>query len=257
MDLWRRRLRLHANLVFNEYIAHTADLDGLSLLPLFLSCRAGVRAKTSATAASVQSNERQRQEMETAAREHLTLAEQLLHPPAPRLIAIGGLSGSGKSTLARRLAPTIGAAPGAFIVRSDVIRKAMLRVPSTTRLGPEGYTQDVNERVYAAMAEQARAALRAGHSVIADAVHARADDRAAVAAVARKVGVQFTGLWLDGPRDILAKRLGGRVGDASDATADVLDLQLRADLGPVDWHRLDGTGDADSVRQSAEELVGA
>ena len=46
MDLWRRGLRSHANTLFNEYISATGDVDALCLLPLFLSCRAAVRAKT-------------------------------------------------------------------------------------------------------------------------------------------------------------------------------------------------------------------
>jgi hypothetical protein len=59
MDLWRRHLPRHANVVWNSYLAETTDLAGL-LLPLFLSCRAAVRAKTGATAATLQSNARRR-----------------------------------------------------------------------------------------------------------------------------------------------------------------------------------------------------
>jgi aminoglycoside phosphotransferase family enzyme len=50
MDLWRRRLPRHANAVLNRYLVETGEWDAVSLLPLFLSCRAAVRAKTSATA---------------------------------------------------------------------------------------------------------------------------------------------------------------------------------------------------------------
>jgi hypothetical protein len=51
MDLWRRKLPRHANTAWNRYLAETTDFDGVPLRPLFLSCRAAVRAKTSATAA--------------------------------------------------------------------------------------------------------------------------------------------------------------------------------------------------------------
>src|SRR5690606_11640291 len=47
MDLWRRRLPAHASDVFNRYLATTGVTGGLSLLPLFLSCRAAVRSKIS------------------------------------------------------------------------------------------------------------------------------------------------------------------------------------------------------------------
>ena len=177
MDLWRRRLPVHANLVFNEYLTRTDDLDSLALLPLFLSCRAGVRAMTSATAAKVQSDERQQRIAHAAAREYLTLAEDLLRSRTPCLIAIGGFSGSGKSTLAQAMAPTVGAAPGALILRSDVIRKMQLGVSPLTRLAAGGYAQDITARVYRTVTEHARTALEAGHSVITDAVYARPADR--------------------------------------------------------------------------------
>jgi uncharacterized protein len=101
------------------------------------------------------------------------MAEDLLHPPPPCLVAVGGLSGSGKSTLALSLAPGVGAAPGAVVLRSDEIRKRLSGVARLERLGPEGYSPQVSERVYATLAEQAIAVVRGGHSAIVDAVYAR------------------------------------------------------------------------------------
>ena len=49
MDLWTRGLHRHANLLFNRYLWICDDVEtqlkGLSLLPLFLSLRAAIRAK--------------------------------------------------------------------------------------------------------------------------------------------------------------------------------------------------------------------
>ena len=255
MDLWRRDLRSHANVVFNEYFARTVDLEGLPLLPLFLSCRAAVRAKTTVTAAAVQPDERRTRELQTASRQYLALAQELLGPPPACLVAIGGFSGSGKSTLARRLGPGIGRPPGALTVRSDVIRKALLGVSPLTRLGQEGYTPAVTRRVYQTIADRARTALKAGHAVIADAVYADPHEREEIAAAARQAGVRFIGLWIDGPLEILASRLRARAADASDATADVLQLQMRSEIGPLDWQRLDGSLDAGSVQRDAEALL--
>ena len=84
MDLWRRKLPGHANVVWNRYLAVTGDYRGIALLPLFLSCRAAVRAKTSATAAGVQQDARRRSDLHQTAREYLTMAEELLHPSASR-----------------------------------------------------------------------------------------------------------------------------------------------------------------------------
>ena len=47
------------------------------------------------------------------ARCYFRLAKALINPPAPRLIAVGGLSGTGKSLLARMLAPIVPPQPGA------------------------------------------------------------------------------------------------------------------------------------------------
>jgi aminoglycoside phosphotransferase family enzyme len=47
MDLWGRGLRREANAVLNRYFARDVAAEewaGLSLLPLFMSLRAGVRA---------------------------------------------------------------------------------------------------------------------------------------------------------------------------------------------------------------------
>jgi hypothetical protein len=258
MDLWRRDLRAHANAVFNEYLARTLDLAGLRLLPLFLACRAAVRAKTSATAAAVQPDEARRGGLQAGARQYLALAQTFLEPlPSPRLIAIGGLSGSGKSTVARRLAPGLGAPPGALVLRSDVIRKMLCGVPPLTRLGDDAYAPDVSRRVYQTIADRALVALRAGHSVVADAVYARPEERDAIAAVARAADARFDGLWMDAPPAILERRLAARQADASDADAAVLHRQLQADLGRVDWTRVDASAGVEGACHGAAAVVGA
>ena len=254
MDLWRRNLPVHANALFNEYIDRTANVDALCLMPLFLSCRAAVRAKTSATGAKVQEDARQRLELQAASREYLELAQAFLRPLRTQLIAIGGFSGSGKSTLAHSLAPGIGAAPGALVVRSDVLRKTLMGVAPLTRLGPEGYAPSVTRRVYRLIAERALTALNAGHAVIADAVFASPQDRAEIAAVAREAGVPFSGLWLDAPPEVLARRISNRTVDASDATADLLERQVGSGMGLLDWRRLDGSADAQSVLHRAQTV---
>lgn len=255
MDLWRRRLPRHANVILNSYLAETTDCDGLSLLPFFLSCRAAVRAKTSATAATLQSDAARREELERLAREYLQMADDMLDPPAARLIAIGGPSGTGKSTLALAVAPSVGACAGAIILRTDEIRKQLCGVSALTRLGPEGYVPDVTRRVYATMAERAGRILRSGHTVIADAVFARPADRGAVEQVASAAGVPFVGLWLDAPEAVLTARVGQRGPDASDADAEVIRAQIAQDPGEIRWHRVDASAGADGVRQFAITIL--
>jgi aminoglycoside phosphotransferase family enzyme/predicted kinase len=257
MDLWRRRLPRHANAVWNGYLARTAELDGLPLLPLFLSCRAAVRAKTSVTAARLQEDPTRRRELEDAARDYLQMADLLLQPPAPCVVAIGGFSGSGKSTLARALAPTLGAVPGAVVVRSDEIRKQLCGVGPLARLGPEGYTPDVTRRVYGTIADRIRSVVDGSHAAIADAVCARLPDRTAIARIAEAAHVPFVGLWLDAPEAVLLARAGRRAGDASDADAAVIARQIRDGSGGVSWTTIDASGSPESVLAAAARAVDA
>ncbi len=255
MDLWRRRLPRHASIVLNRYLVETTDFGGVSLLPLFLSCRAAVRAKTSATAAQLQHDSLRRGELERLAREYLAMAEHLLQPPPPCLVAVGGLSGSGKSTLALGLAPSLGAVPGAVVLRSDETRKRLCGVPLLQRLGPEGYSSHISERVYSTLAEQAALVLSAGHSVIVDAVYARAADRRVIEQVAEAASMPFVGLWLDAPDPLLIDRTTRRRDDASDADASVVRMQRDQDTGDIRWSRLDASVPAASVLSSAADWV--
>jgi aminoglycoside phosphotransferase family enzyme/predicted kinase len=255
MDLWRRRLPAHANAVWNRYLGDTADLGGIAVMPFFVSCRAAIRAKTSATALRVQANTARVSELQKAAREYLEMAERLLSPPPPCCVAIGGLSGSGKSTLARALAPHLGAVPGAIVLRSDELRKQICRVPRLTRLGPEGYAPEVTARVYAALKERAGLALRAGYSAIVDAVFLRAGDRQAIEDLARVAGVPFAGVWLHAPVPTLLERLQQRTSDASDADAAVLEGQRRQDAGAIAWRAIDASSSLHEMLHEALSLV--
>ena len=247
MDLLKRKLPHHASVVFNRYLADSGDVDAVPLLPLFLSCRAAIRAKTSATAASLQQDAARRGQLEELSREYLTMATRLLHPAPPMLVAVGGLSGSGKSTVASRVAPEVGAAPGAVVFRSDEIRKELCGVPRLTRLGPEGYTAEVSTRVYAKLAERALRVLRAGHGVVVDAVWGREADREAIERVAAAAGVPFVGLWLEAPEAVLIERIASRHEDPSDADAAVVRTQLGVSVGDVRWTHVNAGRPIDAV----------
>jgi aminoglycoside phosphotransferase family enzyme/predicted kinase len=255
MDLWRRELPVHANDLWNRYLTDTEDLGAIQLMPLFLSCRAAIRAKTNATALRLQTDPARVRELETSAREYLAMAERLLHPLRGCLVAIGGRSGSGKSTIARALAPFLGAVPGAIVARSDEIRKRICGVPLLTRLGREGYTAEITNKVYETLAERAGLTVRGGFTVIVDATFLRVTDRQAIEAVARTAAVPFVGLWLEGSLQTLLERLQHREHDASDADATVLRMQYAHDVGAVSWHRLDSSASIEAVTKKALSLL--
>ncbi len=241
MDLDHRGQRRLANIAFNRYLDLTGHGGaGLAALPLFLSVRAAVRAHVNAAGVRIDQAEADGRRRE--ARGYLERALGYLSPPPPRLVAVGGLSGSGKSRMGRELAPFIDPAPGALTVRSDVVRKRLAGVHPLTRLGPEGYTAEMTERTYRALLAEARTALEAGHSVIADAVFARPDQRAAVAGLAAEVGVPFAGLWIEAPPEVREERVAARRRNVSDATAEEVRRQLSYVVGRIDWHRIDSSG---------------
>lgn len=248
MDLWRRGLRRHANVVMNEYVRATGDLDGLAVLPLFLACRAAVRAKTSATAATLATSDEARASLTGTARWYLALADTLLDPRRPALVAIGGFSGSGKSTQAATLAPDLGPAPGALHLRSDIIRKDLVGAPATDTLPAAAYAPEVGTRVYGRLADLAASTLAAGHAVVCDATYADAAARTAIADVAASAGVPFGAVWLEAPDATLLSRVTARRGDASDADAAVVRQQVARGRPPGDWVHLDATADAETTQ---------
>lgn len=254
MDLWQRGLRPAANMVFNRYLDHSPDDEGaVGLLPLFMSIRASIRAHvTAARAERAPSNGSAPKE----ARHYLDLAGRLIAEQRPRLIAIGGLSGTGKSTLARTLGADVGRAPGARILRSDVLRKRLAGVPAEMRLPASGYTAEASRAVYMALDGLAWAALATGHGVIADAVFGMPEERDAIEEVAARVDCHFAGLWLELPEGERVARVEGRHCDASDANPDVVRAQSKSlTSSPENWVKLVSEGSLDSLSDKARTLL--
>jgi uncharacterized protein len=246
MDLCHRGLLDLANTVLNRYLDRTGDIEGLRALPLFMSVRAAIRAKVAALSGPGAAGD---------AADYTTLASEMLRRQPMRLIAVGGLSGSGKSTVAAALAPEFLPAPGARVIRSDVLHKAMLNAAPEERLLPEAYEPSIRAKVYAMVADQTVRALASGVTVIVDATFLAAQQRDQIEALASRAMVPFTGLWLAGTEPILAERLDRRVGDASDADAAVLHQQLLVDTGAIPWHRISADREMWVVIATAREMV--
>jgi predicted kinase len=64
----------------------------------------------------------------------------------------------------------------------------------------------------------------------------------------------FAGFWLEAPLDVLRARVAARVGDASDATVEVLERAAQADPGPIAWRYLDAAGDPVGAARNALAL---
>lgn len=243
MDLDRQAGRAAANRAFNRTLARSGDYGVLGLLPFWLGLRALVRAHVEAA--------RGRDGVPL-----LQAAADYLAPPPPRLIAVGGLQGTGKSTLARGLAPALGAAPGALLLRSDELRKRHFGLAPEAPLPPEAYGEAVSIAIHEELFMIAEAALRQGHAVALDAMFLDAGHRQKAAQIAARIGVSFQGFWLEAPMEILKSRILARRGDASDATIAVLERAAQADPGAIDWLRLDAAGDALGAARQALGAAG-
>ena len=243
MDLDQQAGRAAANRALNRYLARSGDYGLLGPLPLWLALRALVRAHVHAA----------RGRDGTAL---LHAAQAYLAPAPPLLIAVGGLQGTGKSTLARGLAPALGAAPGALLLRSDELRKRRFGLAPEAPLPPEAYAEEVSRAVHEELFIIAKAALRQGHAVALDAVFLDPDHRRHAAEIAARAGVPFQGFWLEAPMEILKSRILARRGDASDATIAVLERAAKADPGPIDWIRLDAAGEAQAAARKALGVTG-
>jgi predicted kinase len=124
-------------------------------------------------------------------------------------------------------------------------------------LAASAYAPEVSDQVYAMSRKRAMMALLGGQAAIVDAVHAKPEEREELAALAAKLGVPFTGLWLEAPAKIMRDRVATREGDVSDATPSVVDEQLGYDLGPQSFAVIDASRPLEAVAADCLERIGA
>ena len=242
-----------ANRMLNRYVQRTWEENGeaLSLLPLFLSMRAAIRSHVAWTRSEQSSDPSPAEE----AQRYFRLALWLLRPAPPVLIAIGGKSGTGKSTLAKGLAASIGAPPGALVLRSDIIRKEMFGRDPLVALPEEAYSSENNTRVYNLLMERGRQILRQGHSVIIDAAFLTEDEREEVSALAQQAGAEFHPVFLAAGIGDRLSRIESRHHDASDADREVAIRQEQRDVGHLNWPVIDSSGSREDTLKQSKAVV--
>ncbi len=258
MDLVHRGQRKAANRLMNWWLQFLHDEGhhtALGLAGLYTACRAGIRAMVSVDLA-LQKAGGEREEMLRRAAAYMETANRAIRPPRPCIVAVGGLSGSGKTTLAAALAPFLAPGPGAAHFRSDVERKLMAGVDEYERLGPEFYTQEKSDAVYRRIIARARETAASGWVAVIDAVFLRERERRAVEEAARAAGAHFRGLWLEASPETLKRRVGRRFHDASDATPQVVDMQLAQRPEVSEWMRIPAEGTPETVLERALDALG-
>ncbi|MEM8730006.1 MAG: AAA family ATPase [Pseudomonadota bacterium] len=254
MDLLHRGLDRVATLTLNAWLFDDGGTEdsGLSALPLFLAIRAAVRAMVDVQIGRAAHTEAA---MQGDARAYLAQAIAYLDPRPPGLVAVGGPSGTGKTSLARQLAPGLGAAPGAVHLRSDLERKALAGVDPLTPLPAQAYTAGASAAVYDRLLSRAETLLKAGQTVIVDATFLNAADRSRVKDHAGRLGVPFAGIWLTADAGLLQRRVAARTGDASDATPEVVAVQMETVSVPADWAQVDASATLAEMEAAARAYL--
>ena len=189
MDLHVRNRGDLANTVFNAYLDHARETDGLRALPLFLALRAATRSYALAGGAYRREDPRQARDLMMLARRHIEAAASFLIRQSPKLIILGGSNSGIRLETARVLAPLVPPAPGARVLHLGSSAEATWR--ETFNL------------------------LEAGCSVLLEGLFNQDDEQNAVTAVPSSV--QTLLLWLGPLPGALNRRLWQPVDQSKDA----------------------------------------
>jgi len=215
----------------DAYLAHGGDYAGVTPLRFFQVYRAMVRAKVAALRARQDAGDEAGSRAATArCTAPLELAATLARPRPGMLVLLHGVSGSGKTWGAQRMLE----ATGALRIRSDVERKRAHGLHALASSGSASgaglYASSVTQDTYARLAALAREIVRAGYPVLVDATFLRASQRAPFLQLAREERVPVRIASFTADEAILRARVQARQaagGDASEATLEVLEQQLR------------------------------
>ena len=210
-----------AHWLLDAWLTWSGDFDALAVLRFYLVYRALVRAKVAALRGHENHSTADQQE----AAGYLSLALRLTAPPTSTLTITCGPSGCGKTfESSRRLASAD------FLhtvrIRSDVERKRLHGIAPDADSGGTIYDAETTRRTYARLADLAESLLQAGWSVIVDAAFLKRDERAAFRLLSKRLGIPFSLIAPQVPKDELARRLQARRNDASEATVKVMEQQL-------------------------------
>lgn len=255
MDLEMKGLRPLSNILFNHYMSYMNDIEGFPLLPLYQSLRASFRATVYAKTTTLLSGT----EKETAAltaKQYFALARHFMADFKSVLIACGGLSGSGKSRIAREIGGLMNPAPGAVILRDDVVKKQITGLAPHQRFNKTLDTPAFEKVVYEVLYQQTATALRTGACVIVDALFSDSFQRKEIEKLAQKMNIPFLGLWMDAPLDIRTERVKHRKRNPSDVhKEDELESQLNLKTGKITWEIVDTNCPKDETMKKVTEIL--
>ncbi len=220
MDLEFHHRRELAREFVDAYLNAAGDAEGRSLLPLYASYRALVRAKVEGMELAepeISTAEKAAAQERAAAHWLLSLGELEEQGRRPCLVLVGGLPGTGKSTLARALSQ----GEALSLLRSDVIRKELAGLAphqsARSDFNHGIYDPAWTVQTYSEIVRRARDLLLAGGRVLVDAGMRTNEQRAVFFQLGRQLAVPVVFLACRADPAVVRTRLSQRAGDASDA----------------------------------------
>ncbi len=266
MDLDYHQRRDLARVFLDNWLRQTGDYYGLRLLRYYKVYRATVRAKVFALRCREQRPGDAGNDC-LAAYGYLELASGYTRE-AHRgpIIITHGLSACGKTHVTSLLLEIV----PAIRVRSDIERKRLFGLATTAHRQngvKEGiYSTDADDQTYDQLADLAQNIVEAGYPAILDATWLHHRHRQAIYKLGEKLGVPVVILHVTAPEPVLRSRITKRSTtgkDASDATGEVLDHQLKT-IEALDEHEQSITVNIDTsldwnpqaLKQRLEERAG-
>ena len=220
MDLDFNGYPEYADAFIKSYINYSSDEEIQTLLNFYKCYFAYVRGKVigfKINDSAITVDEREAATA-TAARYFNLAYTYAARLEKPTLIITAGLMGTGKSVVAGNIASLL----GVEVIRTDVVRKAILGIPQTERhhedFGGGIYSHETTRKTYATALEEAYTILNNGKSVIIDASFKDREERKQAWDVASHCDADFFVVECVCPEDILKERLENRMNDTQEVS---------------------------------------
>jgi aminoglycoside phosphotransferase family enzyme/predicted kinase len=231
-DLQARKRPDLAARFLTGYLEATGDYEGLGVLRFYVVYRAMVRAKVAWFRLRQLESPDERTKVHAEYLSFVELARRHTHRPQAAITITHGLAGSGKTTCAQRLLERT----GAIRIRTDLERKRLhgleAAAASGSNVGEGLYTAESTRHTYSHVCTLARMVVQAGYRVVVDGAFLQRWQREMFRETATTLAVPFVIVDVPASEGTLRERIARRRqrgADASEATLDVLDAQLRAD----------------------------
>ncbi|MBN2568284.1 MAG: AAA family ATPase [Deltaproteobacteria bacterium] len=220
MDLDYNNYPTYENTFIDAYIKYSGDSEIRTLLNFYKCYFAYVRGKV--IGFKVNDNAIDKEEKLTAIKtssRYFELAYRYAaRPERPTLILTAGLMGTGKSVLAKNLGTLL----ESEIIRSDVMRKEMLKITPSERhhedFGQGIYADTISRKTYEAALNLAEIELKKGKSVIIDASFKTKRDRETAFRLASLADADFFIVECVCSDEIVRERLRVRLSDPDEAS---------------------------------------